>query len=170
MIPLLAPLLGTLASSGLNLLRGAIEAKGKDVVEKTLGVKIPNNPSNEDLLKLKELEMAHEERLLELAVEKQQLDLEQSKVLAEVQMNENDNVSERWKSDIGSDSWLSKNVRPLALCFLLGTMFLVMVLSACKVDIKENLVSLLENVLELVGVAYFGGRSIEKVVSARVKK
>jgi hypothetical protein len=53
MLPILASLLGSLAENGLGLLSSAIQAKGKDVVEKTLGVKIPDNPTPEDVAKLR---------------------------------------------------------------------------------------------------------------------
>ena len=54
MIPVIAALLTTLAQNGLGLLSSAIEAKGKEVVENTLGVKIPDNPSPEDIAKRSE--------------------------------------------------------------------------------------------------------------------
>ncbi len=69
MIPIVASLLGSLAQNGLGLLSSAIQAKGKDVVEKTLGVKIPDNPTPEDVAKLRELQYDHEVGLLELGIE-----------------------------------------------------------------------------------------------------
>ena len=68
MIPIIASLLGTLAENGLGLLSSAIQAKGKEVVEKTLGVKISDNPSQEEVSKLRQLQYDHEERLLELGI------------------------------------------------------------------------------------------------------
>lgn len=76
MIPLAATLLGTLAQNGLVLLSSAIQAKGKEVVEQTLGVKIPDSPSPEDVSKLRQLQFDHEERLLALSVEKARQDIE----------------------------------------------------------------------------------------------
>ena len=55
MLPILASLLGSLAENGLGLLSSAIQAKGKEVVENTLGVKIPDAPTSEDIAKLREL-------------------------------------------------------------------------------------------------------------------
>lgn len=68
-IPLiLAPILGKLAENGLNLLAGAITAKGKDVIEKTLGVDIDQEIQTEaGRIKLRELEITHEAMLLEAA-------------------------------------------------------------------------------------------------------
>ena len=75
MIPILGALLGTLAESGLGLLSSAIQAKGKEVVENTLGVKIPDNPTPADVEKLRELQYHHEERLIELGIEKAKMEL-----------------------------------------------------------------------------------------------
>jgi hypothetical protein len=64
MIPIVASLLGSLAQNGLTLLSSAIQAKGKEVVENTLGVKIPDNPTPADVERLRELQFQHEERLI----------------------------------------------------------------------------------------------------------
>lgn len=76
MIPIVASLLGTLAQNGLGLLSSAIQAKGKDVVEKTLGIEIPDDPSPEAIATLRQAQFDHEERLLELGIEKAKQDLE----------------------------------------------------------------------------------------------
>lgn len=76
MIPIVATLLGTLAQNGLGLLSSAIQAKGKEVVENALGVKISDDPSPEEVSKLRQLQFDHEERLLELGIEKARQDLE----------------------------------------------------------------------------------------------
>ena len=60
MIPIVASLLTTLASNGLGLLSSALQAKGKQVVEDTLGVKISDNPSPEEVSKLRQLQYDHE--------------------------------------------------------------------------------------------------------------
>lgn len=80
MIPIVAGLLTTLAENGLGLLSSAIQAKGKQVVEETLGVKISDNPSPEDITKLRQLQFDHEERLLELGIEKAKQELEGFKI------------------------------------------------------------------------------------------
>ena len=74
-------------------------------------------------------------------------------------------VSERWKSDMNSDSWLSKNVRPMTLIFLIiCTMLLIFIDAGClSFDVKDSYVDLLQLVLITVIGAYFGGRSLEKV-------
>jgi hypothetical protein len=60
----------------LGLLSSAIQAKGKEVVEQTLGVKIPDNPTPEDVSKLRQAQYDHEERLIELSIEKARQELE----------------------------------------------------------------------------------------------
>jgi len=75
------------------------------------------------------------------------------------------NVSERWKADMNSDSWLSKNVRPLVLVFfIVCTMLLVFIDSGSitfQVDGKWK--SVIEITLITIIGAYFGGRSVEKL-------
>ena len=75
------------------------------------------------------------------------------------------NVTERWKSDMGSDSWLSKNVRPLVLLFLIVSTIVMIFIDAgaIKFNVQENWVDLLQIVLITVISAYFGGRSFEKI-------
>ena len=74
-------------------------------------------------------------------------------------------VSERWKSDMNSDSWLSKNVRPMTLIFLIICTMLLIFIDAgfLNFNVKDSYVDLLQLVLITVIGAYFGGRSLEKV-------
>ncbi|NBR26475.1 MAG: hypothetical protein EBU08_22385, partial [Micrococcales bacterium] len=130
MIPIVASLLGTLAQNGLGLLSSAIQAKGKEVVENTLGVKISDNPSPEDVSKLRQLQFEHEEKLLELGIEKAKLELEEMKVLAAAAQNDADNITDRWQADMSSDSWLSKNIRPMSLIAIFLGYFLFAMMSA----------------------------------------
>jgi len=76
MLPIVASLLGTLAQNGLGLLSSAIQAKGKEAVENIVGFKIPDNPEPATIEKLRQLQFDHEERLLELGIEKAKQDLE----------------------------------------------------------------------------------------------
>ena len=75
------------------------------------------------------------------------------------------NVSERWKADMNSDSWLSKNVRPLVLVFTIAcTMLLVFIDSgSITFQVEEKWTDLLQLVLITIIGAYFGGRSVEKL-------
>ena len=170
MIPILGALLGTLAENGLTLLSSAIQAKGKEVVENTLGIKIPDNPTPEDVAKLRELQFQHEERLIELGIEKAKLELAEMEMLAKAAQSDAENVTDRWKADMTSDSWLSKNIRPMSLIaiFIMYSVFAMM--SAYGYNANESYVTLLGNWGMLIMGAYFGGRTIEKLADMRSKK
>jgi hypothetical protein len=74
-------------------------------------------------------------------------------------------VTERWKLDMNSDSWLSKNIRPLVLVFLVVATVLLIFIDAGAINFKveDKWTDLLQLVLITVIGAYFGGRSLEKV-------
>ena len=164
MIPaLLAPLL----SQGLSLIGNAVMAKGKDWVEEKTGVKLDQPLSAEDTLKLKQYEMDHEEELLRLRIEEKKLGIDELQAFANAIQNENNNVSDRWKADMTSDSWLSKNVRPGTLVYLLTAYLIFALLDGAGYKISESYVSLLGQWGMLVMTAYFGGRTVEKVMEMR---
>ena len=75
------------------------------------------------------------------------------------------NITDRWKADMASDSWLSKNIRPLVLIFLCVSTVLLIFIDAGVIsfEVKASWVDLLQLVLITVIGAYFGGRSLEKV-------
>jgi hypothetical protein len=99
------------------------------------------------------------------------LKMQQEGRLAELQadMNEQNNVSERWKADLNSDSWLSKNVRPMTLVALLVAYFIFATASAFGLDVKQAYVELLGQMIMLIVSAYFGGRTLEKIMDKRAK-
>jgi hypothetical protein len=169
MIPIVASLLGTLAQNGLGLLSSAIQAKGKEVVEKTLGIKISDDPTPVEVEKLRQLQYDHEERLLELGIEKARIEQEELTALLKAQANQEDNVSKRWQADMSSDSWLSKNIRPGTLIYILTAYLLFAGLSAAGIEVNEAYVALLGQWGMLVMTAYFGGRTVEKVMEMRKK-
>jgi len=78
------------------------------------------------------------------------------------------NITDRWSADMNSDSWLSKNVRPLVLIFLVVSTVLMIFIDAgvLAFEVEEKWTDLLQLVLITVIGAYFGGRTMEK----RVKK
>ena len=80
----------------------------------------------------------------------------------EVEMERN--ISDRWKADMNSDSWLSKNVRPMILIFLVVSTVLMIFIDAGTIQftVEEKWTDLLQLVLITVIGAYFGGRSLEK--------
>lgn len=167
MIPVVASLLTTLASNGLGLLSSAIQAKGKEVVENTLGVKIPDAPTPEDVAKLRQLQFEHEEHLLELGIKKAEIEQKELEALLAAQANQENNVSDRWKADMSSDSWLSKNIRPMTLIYLLSAYTLFALLDGGGYRVAEAYVTLLGQWGMLVMTAYFGGRTVEKVMEMR---
>lgn len=169
MLPIFASLLGTLAQNGLGLLSSAIQAKGKEVVENTLGVKIPDAPTPEDVAKLRELQFAHEEKLLELGIEKAKMNLAELDLLAKAAQNDADNITDRWEADMSSDSWLSKNIRPMSLIAIFLGYFLFAMMSAYGLNANESYVTLLGNWGMLIMGAYFGGRTVEKLAEMRKK-
>ena len=75
-----------------------------------------------------------------------------------------ENITNRWTADMNSDSWLSKNVRPLVLIFLVVCTMLMIFIDAgtIKFTVEEKWTDLLQLVLITVFGAYFGGRSFEK--------
>jgi len=170
MLPILASLLGSLAQNGLGLLSSAIQAKGKEVVENTLGVKIPDTPTAEDVSKLRQLQFDHEEKLLELGIEKAKLELAEMEMFAKAAQSDADNVTDRWEADMSSDSWLSKNIRPMSLIAIFIGYFLFAMMSAFNYNARESYVSLLGQWGMLIMGAYFGGRTIEKLAELKGRK
>lgn len=77
------------------------------------------------------------------------------------------NVTERWKADMGSDSWLSKNIRPMTLIYILSAYLLFALMSAFGLSVNETYVTLLGQWGQIVMLAYFGGRTVEKVMEKR---
>ena len=86
-------------------------------------------------------------------------------LMANYQVEMEKNITSRWEADLKSDSWLSKNVRPLVVIFLIVcTMLLIFIdAGALNFEVKSSWVYLLQLVLITVIGAYFGGRSLEKV-------
>ena len=94
---------------------------------------------------------------------KLQADIEAYKV-------EQENVSARWTADMNSDSWLSKNIRPLTMIFILSAYLLLAIGDGADwFDVADNFVELLGQWGMLVMSAYFGGRTLEKIIEAKSK-
>ena len=94
------------------------------------------------------------------------VDKEEAMKLIELDILEMQNVSKRWTSDMKSDSWLSKNTRPLTLIFLTLSSTLLMILDSFHsliFNIDTAWVELLKTLLITVYVAYFGSRGAEKI-------
>lgn len=92
-------------------------------------------------------------------------DKEHAIEMVRLDIAEQQGISQRWTADMGSDSWLSKNVRPLSLTFLtVATIILIYIDSfAWDVEVPGEWIDLLKSLLLGVYVAYFGSRGVEKV-------
>ena len=99
------------------------------------------------------------------AEEKLEAERKIKELIANYEVEVEKNITARWQADQKSDSWLSKNVRPMVLIFLIVcTMLLIFIdAGAIKFNVKDSYVDLLQLVLITVIGAYFGGRSLEKV-------
>ena len=93
------------------------------------------------------------------------IDKEQAMKLIEQDIAEMKEVSSRWRSDMKSDSWLSKNTRPLALIFLTTSAVFMMAVDSfhLQFQVDEAWINLLKTLLVTVYVAYFGSRGAEKI-------
>ena len=102
--------------------------------------------------------------------EKAQALNEINKVFLDAETKIQEEVSARWQADMASDSWLSKNIRPLTLMFLIVSTVLLIFIDAgtIKFEVKDTWVDLLQLVLITVVGAYFGGRSVEKIKNTNV--
>ena len=86
------------------------------------------------------------------------------KLVASYEVEMEKNITDRWKADMNSDSWLSKNVRPIILIFLVVSTVLMIFIDAGTIQftVEQKWTDLLQLVLITVIGAYFGGRSFEK--------
>ena len=93
------------------------------------------------------------------------VDKEEAMRLIELDMQELKEISSRWRADMKSDSWLSKNTRPLALVFLTASAVFMMAVDSfhLQFDVDESWIDLLKTLLVAVYVAYFGSRGAEKI-------
>jgi len=98
-----------------------------------------------------------------------EIELEFAKLAADAMKNEDNNVSTRWSADMTSDSWLSKNIRPMSLVAIFIGYFLFAMMSAFGLNANEAYVTLLGQWGMLIMGAYFGGRTVEKLAEMRKK-
>jgi uncharacterized membrane protein (DUF106 family) len=100
------------------------------------------------------------------------IEMNQKGELAQLQadMNEQDNLTKRTEADMKSDSWLSKNIRPMTLIFILMTYTVFGMMSAWDIEVNNNYVELLGQWGMLIMSFYFGGRTLEKIMDMKGKK
>ena len=104
----------------------------------------------------------------EAEVKIKQLEHEKFKAVLADRADERSNLTERLKSDMGSDSWLSKNIRPMSLVAIFAGYFLFALMSAFGYDANQSYVELLGQWGMLIMSFYFGGRTIEKIMDMKV--
>jgi hypothetical protein len=102
--------------------------------------------------------MAQDGRIAEMNIDLQAYQTEQN------------NLTDRLKADMASDSWLSKNIRPLTLVFILAAYFTFAMMSAFDYETRGNYVELLGQWGMLIMSFYFGGRTLEKIMDMKGKK
>lgn len=78
-------------------------------------------------------------------------------------------LTKRWEADAATDSWLAKNIRPMTLIFILVAYFFFAFMSMFDFETKSAYVELLGQWGMLVMTAYFGGRTMEKIMESRNK-
>jgi hypothetical protein len=157
---ILTPLLG----NGLNLVANAVMAKGKDYVEKTLGVSLKPDMSPEDLAKIQIAQMEHEEELLKLRLEEDKLDLAELEML----LKDTNDARVRETQIVTSDKapLLNKLITPILALGLLGitfTLFGIVLFQASPIDpSRKDILIYILGVLSAVAtqvVSYYFGSS-----------
>ena len=128
----------------MNILGSIFSGGAKDLVEGVGGV-------------IDNLHTSEEERL--------EANQKVKELISNYEVEMEKQITDRWKSDMNSDSWLSKNVRPMTLVFLVISTVLMIFIDAGMIsfNVEAKWTDLLQLVLITVIGAYFGGRSLEKV-------
>jgi uncharacterized membrane protein (DUF106 family) len=103
--------------------------------------------------------------------QKELLQMQQEGRLAELNADniEAQELTKRQEADMSSDSWLSKNIRPMTLVFILLTYTVFGMMSAWDVEVNSNYVELLGQWGMLIMSFYFGGRTLEKIMDMKSK-
>jgi hypothetical protein len=150
----------------MSFLSKLFAGTGKELLDGVGGIisKFKADPTKvvEIEAELEKLKISHEQKLAEIN--------------AELQKSEDQAVTDRWKADMASDSWLSKNVRPMAFGLTLIFMYFIVVFDSIEApwcnqfQVSEGYKTLIENLLMTLVIAYFGSRGAEKVVSKLSKK
>ena len=120
--------------------------------------KLLPDPAQKAEAHLKLAELAHNGELARMANE------------TELYKTEQDNLSARHTADMASDSWLSKNIRPMTLIAIFVGYFVFAMMSAYGYNANESYVTLLGQWGMLVMSFYFGGRTLEKIMDMKAKK
>lgn len=150
MAPFIAGIVTSLIQNNLGKVAQAVVDKGLDVVEDKLGVKLEPEMSAEKVAEIQAAAMKHDEFKIQAV---------QEAVIAEGK-----ELSARHNADMNSDSWLSKNIRPMTLIAIFIAYFGFAIASVFNYNANENYVALLGEWGMLIMSFYFGGRTVEKVM------
>lgn len=133
-------------------LAGLLEVGGK-LIDKL----IPD-PEAKAKAQLELATLAQNGKLAEMANETKAFEVDQN------------NITDRWKADMASDSWLSKNIRPLSLVAIFSAYVVFALMSAFNVNVNADYVELLGQWGIIIFGAYFTSRGAEKIMDMKVKK
>jgi hypothetical protein len=131
------------------------------ILESILGIgtklidKLIPDPAQKAEAQLKLAELAQSGELAKMANE------------TELYKTEQNNLTQRQQADMASDSWLSKNIRPMTLVYILVAYLMLAILDASVLDIADAFVELLGQWGMLVMSFYFGGRTLEKIMDIK---
>ena len=117
--------------------------------------KLIPDPEAKAKAQLELTKLAQDGELAKMANESKMYELEQN------------NLTERMQADMASDSWLSKNIRPMTLIYILVSYLVLAILDAAALDIADSFVELLGQWGMLVMSFYFGGRTLEKIMDMK---
>ena len=156
MLPILASIVSSLLGNNLPKIAQAVTDKGLDYVQDKLGIELKPNMTPEEAAAIRAEADKHEEfRITTAANLATAIEAETTK---------------RLQADMASDSWLSKNVRPGTLVYILTAYLILAVLDGVGFRVSESYVTLLGQWGMLVMSFYFGGRSVEKVMEMVTRK
>jgi hypothetical protein len=131
------------------------------ILESILGIgtklidKLIPDPAQKAEAQMKLAELAQSGELAKMANE------------TELYKTEQNNLTQRQQADMASDSWLSKNIRPMTLVYILVAYLMLAILDASVLDIADAFVELLGQWGMLVMSFYFGGRTLEKIMDMK---
>jgi hypothetical protein len=131
------------------------------ILESLLGIggklidKLIPDPAQKAEAQLKLAQMAQDGELAKMANE------------TDLYKTEQNNLTQRQQADMASDSWLSKNIRPMTLVYILVAYLMLAILDASVLDIADAFVELLGQWGMLVMSFYFGGRTLEKIMDIK---
>lgn len=156
MLPIITSIVSGLLANNLPKIAQAVTDKGLDYVQDKLGIELKPNMTPEEAAAISAEADKHEEFRITTA----------ANLAASVEVE----TTKRLQADMASDSWLSKNVRPGTLVYILTAYLILAVLDGLGFKVSESYVTLLGQWGMLVMSFYFGGRSVEKVMEMITRK